>query len=316
MLALLCLLAAAAEGGEAALVVPSRIEVVSSMDGEVQPCFFAPAKGPSARPLLVFLHPWSHGFDTWDFSPYQREAAQRDWHFLVPHFRGPNNRPEACASALARRDILDAVRLAASSHAVDTRRIYLAGQSGGGHMALVMAGEAPGVWAAVSAWCGITDLARWHAECREAGHKYWKDIEAAVGGAPGSSPEIDAELRYRSPLFHLGRLGTLPLDINTGIHDGHAGSVPIHHSIDAFNAIASGRGAQGVSPEETAVLSREETLPTQEEPDPAYDRAIHLRRHAGTCRLTIFEGGHEDIPAAACLWFETHARECPAALSE
>ena len=50
---------------------------------------------------------------------------------------------------------------------MDDKRIYLVGISGGGQMALIMAGRAPNVWAGVSAWVPIADLAEWHDFCKK-----------------------------------------------------------------------------------------------------------------------------------------------------
>jgi len=296
--------------------VASRVEptfvVKSSVDGVEQPCFFVPTKSSERRPLLVFLHPWSNGFNTCDMSAWQNEAAARDWHYLQPHFRGPNWTPEACGSAKARQDILDAVDYVLACYSVDKSRVYLAGGSGGGHMTLVMAAHAPERWAAASAWCPISDLAAWHAEktvdTNVGNQKYARDIEASVGGAPGSSEAVDKELIYRSPVHHLQHVGDLPLEIATGIHDGHTGSVPIHHTIDAFNAVAKAHGDAVVSAEEIATLSAEKPLTSQEEQDPTFGRAVYLRRYSGPCRVTIFEGGHEGLPPAACAWLEQHSR--------
>ena len=294
--------------GAAKAPAPITVEVPSSVDDTRQPCLCAPSPEEGKRPLLVLLHHWSHGYDTFDSTAWRAEAASRGWHVVVAHYRGPNNRPEACASPKARQDVLDAVAYMCGHYAVDRTRVYLAGESGGGHMAMVMAAHAPRVWAAVSAWCGISDLAAWHRESLAANRKYYKDIEAVVGGAPGSSAEVDAQLRYRSPVHHLANAKDLPLDISTGIHDGHTGSVPVHHTIDAFNVIAAARGEATVSEEEIRLLAEEKPLATSEEQDVAYGRAIHLRRYAGQSRVTVFEGGHEGLPGAACGWLAQHQK--------
>ena len=300
-----CVSATQAGAAESDLIT---LEITSTVDRISQPCFFIAAATDTPSPLLVLLHPWSHGYNTFDFSPWRAEAARRDWHLLVPHYRGPNNNPLACASQQARQDILDAVEYVQAHFAVDSRRIYLAGESGGGHMAMVMAAEAPDLWAGVSAWCGISDLAAWHRENEAAGRKYAKDIEAVCGGTPDSSPEVNAQLEYRSPLHHLAKAQTLPMDISTGIHDGHTGSVPIHHTLDAFNVLAETLGAHPVTREEIETLSREQAPETNEEEDETYGRKIHLRRYAGRSRVTIFEGGHEGIAAAGCAWLEKQER--------
>ena len=220
------------------------IEVESTLGDGTQPCSLLNPGGEAPRPLLVFLHTWSTGYDNFDWTPWREEAEKRGWLVLVPHYQGPNCRPEACASARARQDILDAVDYVCAHYPVDKARIYLAGVSGGGHMSMVMAAHAPERWTAVSAWAGISDLAAWHKECVEKGRKYAGDIEAVAGGAPGSSDAVDRELYFRSPVHHLAAAKDLPLDLNTGIHDGHTGSVPIHHTLDAFNAVARCQGAK------------------------------------------------------------------------
>jgi len=284
------------------------IYVQSTSDGAQQPCLFIEARGSEHRHLLVFLHTWSNGYDL-DTQEWRDEAAQHNWHFLQPHFRGPNNKPEACASELARQDILDAVDYALAHYSIDKHRVYLAGASGGGHMTLVMAAHAPERWAAASAWCAISELAAWHKESSEAGNKYAQDIELCAGGKPGTSEEVDNQLRYRSPLYHLEKAKDLPLEIATGIHDGHTGSVPVHHSLDAFNVLARVHHTQPVSAGEIAALSREEPLQTSEEQDETFGRTIYLRRYAGPCRVTIFEGGHEGLPKASLAFLARYARE-------
>ncbi|MBM3291039.1 MAG: prolyl oligopeptidase [Candidatus Hydrogenedentes bacterium] len=279
------------------------IHVRSTIDGARQPCVFIPAAGGGPRPLLVYLHPWRHGYDT-DSRRWQAEARARDWHFLAPHFRGPNKRPAACASRLARQDVLDAADYISRSYAVDTRRVYAGGVSGGAHMALVMAAESPGLWAGVSAWCAVTDLAAFYHECRGQGAKAYRHIASVCGGAPGSSPLADEELRYRSPLFHLARAKDVPLDINHGVRDGQPRGIGIQHSVWAFNAIAEAHGAAPVPANELESYRRLHGLTPGPVQDETYARTVYLRRTAGPSRLTLFEGGHEDLPAAACAWLE------------
>lgn len=284
------------------------LHVPSTIDGALQTVYVYPVAGESPRPLLVVLHHWSVGVDSYDAADWIAAASREGWHLLLPDFRGANNRPEACGSTLARQDILDAVDFIIDRHPVDESRIYLAGVSGGGHMAMVMAAHAPGRWTAVSAWAGISDLAAWHAETKAVDSKYYMDIEAVVGGSPGASETIDRELRFRSPVHDLANAKNLPVDIATGIHDGHTGSVPIHHSIDAFNAIARALGEPDVDHETIIRLSAEDYDEPATLYDDTYGRGIHLRREAGPSRMTIFEGGHEGIPEAAIAWLSLHAK--------
>lgn len=291
-----------------AAAAPIRIEVPSSIDRTPQSADFFAVPESDQRPLLVVLHHWSVGVDSYDAAEWANAAAARNWHLLVPDFRGANKRPEACASPLARQDILDAVEFIIRRYPIDESRIYLAGVSGGGHMAMVMAAHAPKRWTAVSAWAGISDLAAWHAETMAVDLKYYRDIEAVVGGAPGTSSEVDEELRLRSPIHFLGNAKNLPVEIATGIHDGHTGSVPIHQSIDAFNVIANALGEPPVDVATITALSAEDYDEPPAYHDETYDRGIHLRREAGLARVTIFEGGHEGIPEAAIAWLALHQK--------
>ncbi len=299
-----------------------KIEVVSTIDGSSQPSYLIvpepDGREPNGRlPLLVALHTWSADLEQRN-EALEAEAQRRGWLYLWPNFRGPNQRPEACGSPLAQQDILDAVAWVAERWPVDRHRIYLTGISGGGHMTLLMAARYPGIWAAASAWVGISDLARWHA--RHADDRYGAMLRACCGGPPGARAEVDEQYRLRSPITFLRRGTTVPLDIAHGIHDGHTGSVPIRHSIEAFNALALAAGCAPITDDEVAQLSRRDgRLRRPREGDEGFDEAwgrrYYLRRVAGPSRITIFEGGHEGIARAAIEWLAKHRRPKPARLT-
>lgn len=280
-----------------------EITVVNSLDGVAEPVWFLPNPSSEPAPLLVHLHSWSARLGAGSLA---RECAKRGWAFLSPNFRGPNNRPEACASPFAVRDILDAVAYAQKNTRIDPRRIYLVGGSGGGHMTLMMAQAAPQLWSAVSAWVPITDLADWHAFSKKQGSNYHKMLEQACGGPP--SPATAAEYRSRSPLFHLDRAAGLRIDIQVGIRDGHKGSVPVSNSLRAFNALAAanGKADQSFSAEEIAFITSEAKIPSHLATEPATEaqrtRAVLFRRTAGPVRLTIFDGAHETDFSTAVRW--------------
>jgi hypothetical protein len=59
---------------------------------------------------------------------------------------------------------------------------------------------------------------------------YTRELENCIGGLPGTSDAVKYELTMRSPVRHLAKAADVPLDINTGIHDGHIGSVPVSQS--------------------------------------------------------------------------------------
>lgn len=288
------------------------VTINSSKDGEAQKAIFycppeaaAGGEGPPV-PLLVWLHTWSGGYEQGVAG--LKHGKERKWVMIAPDFRGPNIRPEACASDLAVQDVLDAVEYARQHARVDGERIYVVGSSGGGHMALMMAARAPQLWAGVSAWVPISDLAAWHTESLTRQQHYAGMLVACCGGPP--SPHTEAEYRRRSPLFHLTAAKGLPLDINAGIHDGHTGSVPVSQSVRAFNVLAE--VDRRVAEDAIGFMLRERkvpaTLAAEREDDPERQKPVLFRRIAGTARLTIFEGGHDCEPSAALEWLSRQRR--------
>jgi len=315
LFAALCvsLLAATARGEEPARLVQVTIE--STHDGTLQPAvMFLPEKTDGPVPLLVVLHSWSADYrQRGQVEAAVAECAKRGWAMIHPNFRGPNSRPEACASPAARQDVLDAVALMREKVDVDPRRVYLVGSSGGGHMALVMAAHAPELWAGVSAWVPITDLAAWHAESRRRGNHYAGMMEKCCGGAPGDSPEVDEQYRLRSSLPFLAAAKGVAIDLNAGVHDGHTGSVPVSHTLRAFNVLAAANGQpeKQLSDEQIAAMVKDRRVP----PEPAEEKVdepgrahrVLFRREAGPARVTIFDGGHTGDVLTAIRWLAGHS---------
>jgi pimeloyl-ACP methyl ester carboxylesterase len=294
----------------------SLAETVSKLDGEKQPILYWAPESASKQPtpLFVFLHSWSADY-TQDNSKWMVECVRRNWIWIHPNFRGINQTPKACGSKFARQDILDAIRFAREKWQVDNTRVYIAGVSGGGHMSLLMAGHHPEEFSAVSAWVGPMDLIEWHRFHVMDGKpdKYAQMIELSIGGPPGTSAEIDADYRDRSPVFNLSRTGDLPISILAGVQDGHSGSVPVSHSLHAFNEIAKAHGSAVISDEDIRSLTKDRKLsnpqPSDLVEDPILGRQIHLQRTSGRSVVTIFEGGHESIPPSAFSWLEQQQRE-------
>jgi len=281
----------------------NRVEIPCS-DGTTQPAmWFAPAtSGP--KPLLVGLHTWSSRYDTeGQIEQFRAWCEHRGWAFVHPDFRGPNNTPQSMGSDRAVQDVVEAVEWAKKQTTVDESRIYLIGASGGGHMTLQMAGRHPEIWAGASAWCGITDIARWYEEL-EASDKpyhYLDFIKGALGVAPTENDSVHAEAWKRSPLSSLHRCRSLPLDINHGIFDF---GVPFMHALRAFNAVVPAEDRLDEAGMNAYLATR--TLPTNwtaARPDAAYSAKQPLfRRISGNTRVTVFNGGHEIVPLAALNW--------------
>ena len=203
-----------------------EIEVVSTMDKSPEKNLLFYPENKTNVPLVVGLHTWSI-----DRFNQQKNllplCMERGWALLLPEFRGANlntnpRAAQACASKLARQDVIDAVKWVIAKYPVDLGNIFLLGGSGGGHMALMMAAYAPQLWRAVRSWCPITDLVDWHAENKN----YAPHIAACCGGVPDD--KTAAEYKDRSPIQHLESL----MPANLSIHHGRFDiSVPYTHTL-------------------------------------------------------------------------------------
>ncbi len=283
-----------------------EISYLSQADNTMQFALFQKARSNSPRPLLVALHTWSCDHLTCSWELYRKSCEELDWHIIYPAFRGPNTRPEACGSELVIKDIVSARNFVIENFNVNADQIYLAGGSGGGHAALLTAGVHPELWTAVSAWCPITDIAAWHRECENHCRGYHDHIELVCQGDPKSSETARQDALKRSPATYLAsaRNKTI-IDISTGIHDGHTGSVPISHAFRGFNLLCNenDRFEQSVIDYMVKTELIPEELKYQGKPEDTFrENPILLRRQSGNVRITIFEGGHNILPAAACAW--------------
>jgi len=282
-----------------------QIEYISSADSTAQPAlFYVPDTNEGPLALLVALHTWSGGYNQKISIPYAQRCIENGWVFIHPDFRGANRKPEATGSELVVKDILSAVDYAKKDADVDPNRVYLVGASGGGYTALLMAGRAPDIWAGVSAWVPISDLRAWYFESSEAGRRYAADIVNSCGGVPDANARVDREYRRRSPVTYLRNAVKVPLDINAGINDGHTGSVPVSHSLRAFNLVAA--PDDRISQEDIEFFTEKAQVPPHLEAkltDTAYGEKTPLfRRSSGKARITIFAGGHEIVYEAALSW--------------
>lgn len=206
-----------------------EITVTSSLDSSPEKSLLYFPDGQEVVPLVIGLHTWSCDW-TNQLSALLPFCQQRGWALLLPKFRGPNltSNPrarQACASHLAKQDIIDALDWTIKEYSIDEKNIFLIGGSGGGHMALMMAAYTPARFRAISSWCPITDLAVWHGQ----NSSYSAHIEACCGGKPGANPAIDREYRARSPLFQVAFLTNANLSVHHGRFDK---SVPYSHTMN------------------------------------------------------------------------------------
>ena len=291
-------------------VSPFPVLIRSTADGSLQPSFLSlPDSLDKARPtaLMVALHSWSSDY-TQRYLSMETGARTRGWLLIAPNFRGRNDHAEACGSKLAEQDVLDAVQWVRDRYPIDPKRIYVLGISGGGHMTMLMAAKHPDLWAAASAWVGLSDVAVWYGD--HATDTYGAMMRRCFGGAPSSSDSVAAEFRARSPVTWLARAASLPIDFAAGRDDPE---VPMVHSVRGFNALAAAAGGTPVTEAEIAELARPGGLLSQPTPgdtaaDSTWGRRIFLRRRAGPSRLTIFEGVHEWLPPAVLQWLDGHVK--------
>jgi len=284
-------------------------------DKTLQPSYIIvpPNYNPNGAPIpmVVALHSWSFTLEQ-RHTEFETETTSRGWIYLFPNFRGVDDHPEACGSELAQQDVLDAVAWARAHYKIDEKRIYLWGWSGGGHMALQMATRQPDLWAAVSAWAGITDMAAYYREyLQEQPPITTRQLSACMGGAPGSSAAVDTQYSLRSPITNLARASKIPMDIWNGNNDT---DVSPTHALLASNRLAEATNSVKVSADEIAQLARRNgRLDRPQASDTVMDaslgREVFLRRTAGPSRVTIYSGGHETHAAPTFQWFENHRKQ-------
>ncbi|MBU4200904.1 MAG: prolyl oligopeptidase family serine peptidase [Kiritimatiellae bacterium] len=290
------------------------IQYATDADNSRQPALFYAPPTEEKKPLLVALHTWSGDYRQAASVANARWCIQMNWCFIHPNFRGPNWTPEALGSELVIEDIVSAVQYAQTSCAIDMNRIYLIGGSGGGHAALLLAGHRPDLWAGISAWCGIFDIRKWWEETKAAKRGYADHIEKACGGPPDINTRSAEECLKRSPLTYLKNAASVNLDINAGVKDGRSGSVPFTHSLYAFNAVA--RENDRIDMADIKQFYRDMKVPAHlasDMTDPLYGKRQPLfRKISNNVRITVFDGGHDIIHAAALNWLAQQRKDQPA----
>jgi alpha/beta superfamily hydrolase len=293
---------------------PAEIEEIRyfcSGDSSYQPALYYCPDSDEPKSLLVALHTWSGDYTQETSIPYSEWCINNNWIFIHPDFRGISNKQEATGSSLAIEDVRDAVKWIRDSCNVDSARIYMVGSSWGASTALLVASHFPKIWAAVSVWVPIVDLKLWYFEGLERKNKYPAMIDSSCGGKPGESEEIDRQYKIRSPQTHLFKAKNVSIDLNAGIYDGLEGSVPVHHSIRAFNILADSED-RIIKEYESFIVDNFSIPEVLQENiiDTSYGKRIPLlRRESGNIRLTIFKGSHEIILDAAMKWLSSQQKK-------
>ena len=201
----------------------TEILVKSTLDGSLQPSLYYPAS-TKGRPLLVGLHTWSNT-RTNQIRNLVPVAERNDFNLLLPEFRGPNltTNPkctEACGSQLAMQDIKDAIDYLIEKEEIDKDNIFIVGASGGGHMAMMMAGFIPEYFRAIAACVPITHLKKWeeYSDC------YRPHILACCSNS-------EEEMAKRSPYTYMENIAKSNIKILHGKTDN---VVPYRQSLDFY----------------------------------------------------------------------------------
>lgn len=274
-----------------------EVSIPSSADSQLQPAYFYNARGETPRPLVISLHTWSNGYDQRDTLSWM--CVERGFHYIHPHFRGPNNNPDACGSPLVLSDIDDAIRYALDNAHVDTNNIHVIGTSGGGYATLLTYMKSKHNIRSFSAYVPISNLVDWYYESRGRNAKYARDIALATSGTEHTL-DIE-EAKRRSPVFMptpVARRANSKLSIYCGIDDGYTGSVPITHSLRMYNKIVRDFAPASipslVSTEEMEMLLRQRNAgPAGTGRKFSGRDVIYARRYEDKVQVLVFDGGHE-----------------------
>jgi lysophospholipase L1-like esterase/pimeloyl-ACP methyl ester carboxylesterase len=288
------------------------VEMSSSIDGKIQKAYLYSSKSKTRKPLIVSLHTWSGDYTQKD--PIATEILARDWNYIHPDFRGPNRTPESTGSQLVIGDIEDAIKFALKNTNSDPEDVHIVGVSGGGFATLAAYMNIRYPVKSFSAWASISDLEAWYWESVGRKQKYAGDIINAL--STDSTFNREEALR-RSPLmqkFPQDLRKNAKLYIYEGIHDGYEGSVPITHSINMYNRLVgelkygfscldqimpkAAIDSSLVSGKEIIDLLTKQINPKFNKKETLFGRNIYLSREFKNISLTIFEGGHEQLPQA------------------
>jgi len=291
-----------------------ELTIPSTADGTEQPVFWLPPNGDPDQPVLVVLHSWSSQYTQHAGIPFAMWAQENGWAMIAPEFRGKNDDPDAVGSDLAVQDVADAIDFAVAQDGVDADRVFVVGYSGGGMMALLVAGRHPDKVSAVSAWGPPHDLAMFYDYSARNGLGYWSHIGTACGGDPRTAGPAQDECATRSPSTYLAtiREHQIPVFIGQGIND------PFVNTDTAglvFNGLAE--PADRLTDDEIDALDRRrvpgetaEAVPVEthfrdRDPDPVF------ARQSADVLMVYFHAGHELVYNAAARWFasDAHASE-------
>jgi len=273
------------------------VKIKSSIDSSLQNARFYRTGKSTLQPLIISLHTWSGDYNQED--PLTKEVLLRDWNYIHPDFRGPNNNAKACGSTSVIADLEDAIHFAVLNGMVDTTNVHIIGVSGGGYVALMAYMKLSYPVKSFNAWAAISNLSYWYWESKGRDSKYATDVEqVAMRNNQMNWQELDNRSPIRFP-FPAEKRKNANLNIYAGVHDGYTGSVPISHSVLFYNKIAGelypGQKEKQVADSTLMSILVKQLNPYADTPFSLGGRKIHLLKQSPGLSLTLFEGGHEMI---------------------
>ncbi|MDD3319861.1 MAG: GDSL-type esterase/lipase family protein [Paludibacter sp.] len=280
----------------------TKVNIECTFDTGFQPCMIYKTTCSKPQPLIVSLHIWSGNYLQQDSLSYF--VAERNWNYIHPDFRGPNNQPLAMGSFAVISDIEDAIRFAIKNMNVDTSEVHIIGVSGGAYATLLCYMKLNYPAKSFNSLAGISDLKAWYEESIGRKQKYAEDILKSTSSKNCKLNNEEAIKRspiYMNPSKHRGKLY-----LYEGIHDGYQGSLPITQTLNMYNRIVS-----KLYPNSTQLLIKESEildmvvkrwLQDVETQRTLSNRKVHYFKDNKNVSLCIFEGAHEQlIPVALSL---------------
>tara|TARA_B100001123_G_scaffold437859_1_gene571439 strand:- start:1244 stop:2197 length:954 start_codon:yes stop_codon:yes gene_type:complete len=272
------------------------VDIISPIDGKLQKAYFYKTKSSEPQPLIVSLHTWS--FDYTQYDSINIQSVEKDFNYIHPDFRGPNNSKDACCSDLVISDIDASIDFAIKNANIDTSRIYVIGNSGGGYATIAMFMKSKHRIKKFSSWVPLVDLLRWYDETKIRKLEYANDILSCTESFNNILNEDVA--KNKSPIFWetpKEKLNYANLDIYTGVYDGMIGNgpIPITHSINFYNKLLNDIGEKDKNKyvsdkEKLFLLEYRKSLGTF---GSISGRKVFLFKESNNIRLTLFDGGHE-----------------------
>lgn len=282
------------------------IQIPSTADDTQQSMLWLPPVGDADQPIMVILHSWNADYRQHAGIPHAMWAQENGWAVIAPDFRGPNDDPSAGGSDLAVQDVVDAIDFAVTQGGVDADAVYAVGYSGGGMMALLLAGRHPDKVTAVASWGPPHDLAEFYAHSQALARPYTNEIAAVCGGNPTVSDLARDECLRRSPLTYLPSIAEneIPVLIAQGIRDP---IVQTSAAAEIFNPLAapsdrlSGDQIQrlgaGIVDVGLPPWAGTHTFFGPGDPAPVF------ARRSGPVLLVYFDATHDMVYGATARWF-------------